>query len=217
METIVGRGGNQAINLSNADVAAVHCAILKTKTGYNVYPTNVAPTFINGKRLFELDEEFKGNEKITVGNYTGTIEDLYKQADFSGMIDWGIMSERIPDADAARMFNNVTVKGYIEDQKEALLLWDNVDACQAYYLIEEGNLRKAQELLYEAGDELYEAQDGSVRLKTSYAALLVLLSWLYIKAGRNDVAAKARAGAQQLIGAGAQCSPKVLSLLKNRD
>lgn len=217
MDTIVGRGGNQAVDLSAAGVAAVHCVISKTERGYNVYPANVAPTFIDGKRLFVLDEEFRGNEKISVGNYTGTVEDLYRQMDFSGIIDWGTMTERMPDADAARMFNKVTVKEYIEDKKEALFLWDNAAACQAYYLIENGKLRNAQELLYEAGDELYEAQDGSVRLKTAYASLLVLLSWLYIKAGRKDVAAVAKSGAQQLIGAGAQCSTKVLNLLKTLD
>ena len=217
MDTIVGRGGNQAVDLSSAGVAAVHCVISKTKTGYNVYPTNVAPTIIDGKRLFELDEEFRGSERISVGNYTGTVENLYGKSDFSGIIDWGTMAERMPDADAARMFNNVTVKEYIEDKKEALFLWDNAAACQAYYLIENGKLRNAQELLYEAGDELYEAQDGSVRLKTAYASLLVLLSWLYIKAGRKDVAVVAKNGAQQLIGAGAQCSTKVLNLLKTLD
>ncbi|MBD5208231.1 MAG: FHA domain-containing protein [Bacteroidales bacterium] len=219
MDTIVGRGGNQAINLSESGAASAHCVISRTESGYNVYPINVAPTFVDGSRIFEMDDEFDGKSKISVGNFTGTIEDLYRQADFSGITDWGTMSERMPDADAARMFNNITVKEYIEDNdnKEALFLWDNAAACQAYYLIEAGKLRKAQELLYEAGDELYEAQDGSVRLKTAYASLLVLLAWLYVKAGRKDVAIVAKNGAQQLIGAGAQCSARVSNLLKTLD
>lgn len=128
--------------------------------------------------------------------------------------DWGAASRHIPDAAAAEVFNSVSVWEYRVGQEGELdeFLWNNVAACQANYLIDEGKLRKAQELLYEAGDSLYAMQDGSTVRKGAYASLLVALAKLYIAAGREDVAREALAGASRVFASGVQCSPEVKAL-----
>ena len=221
MDIIVGRGGNQAADLSGAGVAPAHCIISSDGTYYTVKPISVSPTFVDGERVWNTGGgTFAAESKITVGKVTAPITEIVKPMDVSGITDWGIASRRMKDTNAAGAFLDITVYEYFDSDEENggadyVFLWDNIAACKAFHLIDEGKLRTAQELLYEAGDDLYAAQDGSMRLKGAYASVLVLLGKLYIAAGREDVAREALDGARKVFSAGVECSEEVKTLLNS--
>lgn len=221
MDIIVGRGGNQAADLSGAGVAPAHCIISSDGTYYTVKPISVSPTFVDGERVWNTGgETFAAESKITVGKVTAPITEIVKPMDVSEITDWGIASRRMKDTNAAGAFLDITVYEYFDSDEENggadyVFLWDNIAACKAFHLIDEGKLRTAQELLYEAGDDLYAAQDGSMRLKGAYASVLVLLGKLYIAAGREDVAREALDGARKVFSAGVECSEEVKTLLNS--
>lgn len=216
MDIFVGRGGNQRIPLGHDGIAPLHCLIEREEDNvYKVTPTSVMPTLLDGERAFGT-EYVDGTTEITLGDgNTYPITELAEPLDASTLTDWGAASRHIPDAAAAEVFNSVSVWEYRVSQEGELdeFLWNNVAACQANYLIDEGKLRKAQELLYEAGDSLYAMQDGSTVRKEAYASLLVALAKLYIAAGREDVAREALDGASRVFASGVECSPEVKALL----
>lgn len=215
MDIFVGRGGNQRIPLGHDGIAPLHCLIEREEDNvYKVTPTSVMPTLLDGERAFGT-EYVDGTTEITLGEgNTYPITELAEPLDASALTDWGVASRHIPDAAAAEVFSSVSVWEYRVGQEGELdeFLWNNVAACQANYLIDEGKLRKAQELLYEAGDSLYAMQDGSTLRKGAYASLLVVLAKLYIAARREDVAREALAGAQRVFASGVECSPEVKAL-----
>lgn len=221
MDIIVGRGGNQAADLSEAGVAPAHCLISSDGTYYTVKPASVSPTLVDGERVWNTGgETFTGDSKITVGEFSAPITELAKPMDVAEISDWGVASRRLKDTNAAGAFLDITVYEYFDSDEENggadyVFLWDNIAACKAFQLIDEGKLRAAQELLYEAGDDLYAAQDGSMKLKGAYASVLVLLGKLYIAAGREDVARVALAGARKVFAAGVECSEEVKTLLNS--
>lgn len=221
MDIIVGRGGNQAADLSGAGVAPAHCVISKDGEYYRVKPASVAPTLVNGERVwYPNGETFTADSVITVGTHSSTLTELAKPMDVAAVTDWGVASRRLKDLNAAEAFLSITVFEYYDNDTENggqdfIFLWDNVAACKALRLIEEGKLPAAQELLYEAGDDLYAAQDGSMKLKGAYASLLVVLGKLYIVAGRDDVARLALDGARKVFASGVECSEEVTSLLNS--
>ena len=61
--------------------------------------------------------------------------------------------------------------------------------------MDEGKYWEAQNLIYEAGDTLYDMQDGSDVLQGVYATILVVCAQLYLKVGRLDVGLEAINGA----------------------
>ena len=61
--------------------------------------------------------------------------------------------------------------------------------------MDEGKYWEAQNLIYEAGDTLYDMQDGSDILQGIYATMLVVCTRLYLKVGRLDVGLEAINGA----------------------
>lgn len=216
MDIFVGRGGNQKIALTDKNVAPVQCRIEKESDDvFIVTPTSVMPTLLDGERTFGA-EYVDGTTVITLADGKGfPITELTKPLDASSFTDWGVTSRHLPDAIAAQAFNDIAIWEYPVNDNGDIdeFLWNNVAACQANYLIDESKLRKAQELLYEAGDSLYAAQDGSMRLKRAYASLLVVLGKLYIAAGRDDVAAQALDGARRVFLSGVECSEEVKALL----
>lgn len=217
MDIFAGRGGNQKLPLKNIGIAPLHCLIeCEEDNVYKVTPTSVMPTFIDGERIFETTY-VDGDTTVSLGKDNDyNIEELRKHIEASDFSDWGLVSRHIPDAVSAEAFNSVVVWEYpVNDGELNEFLWNNVATCQANYMIDEGKLRKAQELLYEAGDSLYAMQDGSPRLKTAYAALLVVLGKLYKAAGREDVAAQALEGARRVFASGLECSEEVTVLLKS--
>lgn len=218
MDIFVGRGGNQRIPLGHDGIAPLHCRIEREEENvYKVTPTSVMPTLLDGERAFGT-EYVDGTTEITLGEgNTYPITELAEPLDASALTDWGVASRRLKDTDSAGAFLDITVYEYFDGDEENggadyVFLWDNIAACKALRFIDEGKLRAAQELLYEAGDDLYAAQDGSMKLKGAYASLLVVLAKLYIAARREDVAREALAGAQRVFASGVECSPEVKAL-----
>lgn len=217
MDIFAGRGGNQKVPLTSKEIAPLHCMIeCEDDNVYKVTPTSVMPTFIDGERIFGATY-VDGDTTVSLGKGNDyRIADLRKHIDASDFSDWGFVSRHIPDTVSAEAFNSVAVWEYpVNDGELNEFLWNNVTACQANYLIDEGRLRKAQELLYEAGDSLYAMQDGTPGLKAAYAALLVVLGKLYKAAGRGDVAAQALDSARRVLASAPECSTEVTELLNS--
>lgn len=218
MDIFAGRGGNQKTPLNFNGIAPLHCMIVREEDNvYKVTPTSVMPTLIDGERIFGT-EYVDGTTEIGLGEgISYPITELINPLDPTTFTDWGFASRHIPDAAAAEAFNNVTIWEYSLDTEGTLdeFLWDNVAACQANYLIDDRKLRKAQELLYEAGDSLYAMQDGSAQRKGAYASLLVVLGKLYVAAGRDDVARQAIDGARKVFSSGVESSEEVKTLLNS--
>ena len=68
----------------------------------------------------------------------------------------------------------------------------------AYYMTDENKFREAQNLVYEAGDILYDMQDGSELLQGIYASILTVCARLYLHVDRLDVAKEAILGAADI-------------------
>lgn len=217
MDIFAGRGGNQQIPLTDKSIAPLHCLIQHDRDNvYTVTPTSVQPTLLDGERIFEPVYVEDSAELILADGVAYPLSELVKPLDVKQFTDWGMVSRHIPDASAAKVFNKATIYEYpVNGDEVDKFLRDNVAACHANYLIDEGRLRAAQELLYEAGDSLYAMQDGSPRLKGAYASLLVVLGKLYLKAGRDDVAAQALSGARKVFASGTGCSEEVTALLNS--
>lgn len=217
MDIYIGRGGNQAADLTTAGVAPLHCIINEEDDDYKVTPMNVLPTLADGERIGH-EAWVSADTMLTVGNITLPITELAKTADLTEWSDWGVARRRLCDFNAAFIFNKGTVGEYYIDEEESggteyILLWGYSACCMAYYMIEQGQMRKAQELIYEAGDDLYALQDGSPRFKIAYAGVLALLAWFYVKIDRLDVAREALNGAKQIIGPGIKVSPEITDII----
>ena len=70
-----------------------------------------------------------------------------------------------------------------------------VKSAMAYYMTDENKFREAQNLVYEAGDILYDMQDGSELLQGIYASILTVCARLYLHVDRLDVARETILGA----------------------
>ena len=62
-------------------------------------------------------------------------------------------------------------------------------------MTDENKFREAQNLVYEAGDILYDMQDGSELLQGIYASILTVCARLYLHVDRLDVARETILGA----------------------
>lgn len=218
MNILIGRGGNQKQKITDPSVATCHCIIRESDMAgeYEIEPLNVKPTYVDGRRIFDK-KLVDGNNVITVGNtIDAKVKDLVAESfDILSIDDWGVATRRFDTALAAEVFHRLCIDEYRNaDGNADIAAESSIAACRAYRLIEAGKLRAAQELIYEAGDKLYGALDSSERKNNAYAAILVLLSHLYEKAGRGDVAKVARDGALTMIKGGAKCSPEVMEYLK---
>lgn len=207
MDTYIGRGGNQLSHIFDKSVAPIHCCISDEGDDYfSIIPLNYRPTFINGRRI-SCPETVEGDDIIKIGDsFEKSVAEAYAERfDPHVMTDWGLAAERCGDWNAAEGFNNVTMGEYEDyDFMDAVLM-----CAEAYYLMQMGKLRMAQERLYEAGDEIYRQQDGSALKYGAYAGVFGLLAELYIRAGRRDVAQQALNGAEQMLSMGAECSSLV--------
>ena len=213
MHIIIGRGGNQKQKITDPKIATCHCIIWGTDTPgeYEIEPLNVKPTLVDGRRIF-TKVPADGNTRITLGDtFDAKVKDIVKEMfDLHSITDWGVAADRFATALSVEVFQQFCWREYADD----IAADNSIMLCKAFRLIEDGRLRAAQELLYEAGDALYENQDGSDRMRDAYAAALVLAALLYDRIGRSDAAQEARNGARSMIASGATCSPFVMEYIK---
>lgn len=187
MNILIGKGGNQSIPITDESVSRVHCKIELLDGGF-IAVTNLSTsgTWVNGNKiskrtLVQLTDELRLGQR-----FTAKVSDLIETEDYSAYTCHQVVSRKYTTAASLQVFLSTTSQG-LSGQLAAYVL-PVVKSTLAYFYIDEGRYREAQDLIYEAGDELYAMQDGSSSLQGIYATMLVICSRLYKEAGILDKA-----------------------------
>lgn len=211
---LIGTGGNQKNKINDPGVAPCHCIIVPDEDGiFIVEPTNFRPTFIEDERI-SGDSVVTPDTNIRLGDFfSGKIKDLIQPFDIASLKDWGLATQRFDSLTDLDVFQ-LTVDLCYPDEDLNIINLSSLKLCRAYYLIEEEKFREAQILIYESGDELYAAQDGSDELKSSYLSSMVLLYYFYQKIQMDDLGQTTLDRCKIMIDMGIACSSTVLDFLK---
>lgn len=197
MEILVGKGGNQSLPITDESVSKIHCKIEILDSG-RIVVTNISPsgTFVNGNRIIKRTIITPDDELRLGTAFSVKVSELIEQEDFSRYTTYQVVCEKYVTMRDLQIYLSTAV------QRNAGAMPDYVmpvfRSALAYYKMEEGYWREAQDLLYESGDALYAMQDGSVLLQGVYATVLMLVAQLYQKVGRIDVALTAINGAKNI-------------------
>ncbi len=194
MDILVGRGGNQSMPITDETVSRIHCKIEVMETGH-IAVTNLstAGTLLNGSKLVKRTLA-KPDDTLQLGTrYKTTIKDLIEKEDYSAYTCHQIVRRKYHSSRELQVFLS-TSSQRAADQLTSYAI-PVAKSAQAYYLMDEGKYWEAQNLIYEAGDTIYDMQDGSDILQGIYATMLVVCARLYLKVGRLDVGLEAINGA----------------------
>ena len=194
MDILVGRGGNQSMPITDETVSRIHCKIEVLDSGY-IAVTNLstAGTLLNGQKLIKRTLAKKSDILQLGQNFQATINDLIEKEDYSAYTCHQVVQRKYPSSRELQVFLS-TSSQRASDQLTNYAI-PVAKSAQACYLMDEGKYWEAQNLIYEAGDALYDLQDGSDILQGIYATLLVVCARLYMKVGRLDVGLDAINGA----------------------
>ena len=187
MEVLVGTGGNQSIPINDPGVSRVHCKIEVLETGHiSIVNLSAAGTYLNGSRVVKRTLA-KMDDTIQLGhNFTAKVRDLIEKEDYSLYTCHQVVRSKFKDSDAIKVFLDLSANR--AGEKMANYTMPVVKSALSYYYIDEGKYRSAQELIYEAGDEIYAMQDGSLLLQGIYATILAVCARLYLEVGRYVLA-----------------------------
>jgi hypothetical protein len=194
MEILVGKGGNQSMPIADEQVSRIHCKIEVMDSGH-IAVTNLSAggTWLNGTRLVKRTL-VKPQDTLRLGpTFTATIEQLTVTTDYDTYTCHQAVLRKYPTARELQVFINTSAKH--ADSQMAPYVMPVVKSAMAFCLIEEGKYWEAQSLIYEAGDTLYDLQDGSELLQGIYASMLTVCARLYVAVHRLDVALEAINGA----------------------
>ena len=194
MEILVGRSGTQSMPITDEQVSRVHCKIEVMGSGH-IAVTNLSAggTWLNGTRLVKRTL-VKPQDTLRLGpTFTATVEQLTATADYNTYTCHQAVLRKYPTTRELQGFINISVKRV--DSQMAPYVMSVVKSAMAYCLIDEGKYWEAQSLIYEAGDTLYDLQDGSELLQGIYASMLTVCARLYMAVHRLDVAQEAINGA----------------------
>ena len=194
MEILVGRGGNQSTLITDETVSRIHCKIEVMDSGF-IAVTNLstAGTLLNGSRLVKRTL-VEPNDVLQLGpRFKTTVKELIEKEDYSAYTCHQIVRRKYPSSRELQVFLS-TSSQRAADQLTSYAI-PAAKSAQAYHLMEEGKYWEAQNLIYEAGDTLYDMQDGSDILQGIYASMLTVCARLYLKVGRLDVALESINGA----------------------
>lgn len=211
---LIGTGGNQKNKITDPGVAPCHCVIIPDDNNiFIVEPTNYRPTFIEDERI-SGDTVVTPDTNIRLGEFFSCkIKDLIQPFDIGSLKDWGIATQRFNSLTNLDVFQ-LPVDLCYPDEDLNIINLSSLKLCRAYFLIEEERFREAQILIYETGDELYAAQDGSDPLKNAYLSSMILVYFLYKRAGLEKMREIARNRSLMMINSGLSCSQNVMDLLK---
>ena len=187
MEILVGRGGNQSIPIADEQVSRIHCKIEVMDSGH-IAVTNLSAggTLLNGVRLVKRTL-VKPEDTLQLGpSFTATVEELIKATDYDTYTCHQVVLRKYPTARELQVFINTSAQR--TDSQLPPYVMPVVKSAMAYCLIDEGKYWEAQSLIYEAGDTLYDLQDGSELLQGIYASMLAVCARLYVAVNRLDVA-----------------------------
>lgn len=194
MDILVGRGGNQSMPIIDETVSRIHCKIEVLDNGY-IAVTNLstAGTMLNGQKLVKRTLAKKSDILQLGQNFQASICDLIEKEDYSAYTCHQVVQRKYPSSRELQVFLS-TSSQRASDQLTNYAI-PVAKSAQACYLMDEGKYWEAQNLIYEAGDTIYDMQDGSDVLQGVYASMLVVCARLYLKVGRLDVGLEAINGA----------------------
>ena len=194
MDILVGRGGNQSMPIIDETVSRIHCKIEVLDNGY-IAVTNLstAGTMLNGQKLVKRTL-VKKNDILQLGpRFQASVSDLIEKENYSAYTCHQVVQRKYPSSRELQVFLS-TSSQRASDQLTNYAI-PVAKSAQACYLMDEGKYWEAQNLIYEAGDTLFDMQDGSDVLQGVYASMLVVCARLYLKVGRLDVGLEAINGA----------------------
>lgn len=187
MDILVGRGGNQGMIIDDESVSKIHCKIEVLDSG-RMALTNLSAkgTWLNGIKLIKRTL-VKPDDELRLGpTFTVHVRDLLTQENFNAYTNYLYVADRYKSKGDLEAFINTAAKRSAGNMPDYVM--PVTKSTLAYYNIQEDKLYDAQMLLYEAGDQLYEMQDGSELLQGIYASILDLVGKLYVEVGKYDEA-----------------------------
>lgn len=187
MEILVGRGGNQSMPITDEQVSRIHCKIEVMDSGFiAVSNLSSAGTWLNDIPLVKRTI-VKPSDTIRLGpSFTATVEQLIATTDYSDFICYQAVLRKYPTARELQVFINTSSQH--SDSQMPPYVMPVVKSAMAYCLIRESRYWEAQNYIYEAGDTIYDMQDGSELLQGIYASMLTVCARLYVAVQRLDVA-----------------------------
>lgn len=194
MEVLVGKGGNQSMPITDETVSRIHCKIEVLDSGF-IAVTNLSAsgTFLNGQKLVKRTL-VKREDELQLGvRFKATIHELIDSVNYETFTWHQVVRDKYLTSNALQAFISTSAQK-VNDQLPCYFM-PVVKSAMAYYMIDENKFREAQSLIYEAGDMLYDMQDGSDLLQGVYATILVVCARLYLKVGRLDAGLDAVNGA----------------------
>jgi tetratricopeptide (TPR) repeat protein len=194
MDILVGRGGNQSMPITDETVSRIHCKIEVMESGH-IAVTNLstAGTLLNGDRLVKRTL-VQPSDTLQLGSrFQATVRELIEKEDYSAYTCHQVVRKKYPSSRELQVFLSTSAQR-AADQLTSYAI-PVAKSAQAYYLMDEGKYWEAQNLIYEAGDTIYDMQDGSELMQGIYASMLCVCARLYMKVGRFDVAQQAINGA----------------------
>lgn len=194
MEILVGKGGNQSMPIMDDTVSRVHCKIEVLDSGF-IAVTNLSAsgTYLNGVKLLKRTLA-KREDTLQLGpSFTATINELIESEDYSKYTCHQVVSRKYRSSRDLQVFLSMSSQRASVDMPSYCI--PVAKSAQACYLMDEKKYRDAQILIYEAGDALYDMQDGSTLLQAVYATILTVCARLYFKVGMLDVAQESITGA----------------------
>lgn len=194
MEILVGRGGNQSMPITDEQVSRIHCKIEVMDSGHiSVTNLSAGGTWLNGTRLVKRTL-VKPQDMLRLGpSFTATVEQLTATTDYDAYTCHQVVLRKYPTARELQVFINTSAQR--AESQMAPYVMPVVKSAMACCLIDEGKYWEAQGLIYEAGDTLYDLQDGSDLLQGIYASILTVCARLYKAVNRLDAAREAIKGA----------------------
>lgn len=197
MEFLVGRGGNQSMPITDEQVSRIHCKIEVMDSGH-IAVTNLSAggTLLNGVRLVKRTL-VKPEDILQLGpSFTATVGQLIKENDYDAYTCHQVVLRKYPTARELQVFINTSSQR--ANIQMAPYVMPVVKSAMAFCLIDEGKYWEAQNIIYEAGDAIYDLQDGSELLQGIYASMLAVCARLYLAVNRLDVAKETILGAASI-------------------
>lgn len=194
MDILVGKGGNQSMPITDETVSRIHCKIEVLDSGY-IAVTNLSAsgTFLNGQKLVKRTL-VKREDELQLGvRFKATIRELLDNVNYETFTWHQVVRDKYLTSNALQAFISTSALK-VNDQLSCYFM-PVVKSAMAYYMIDENKFREAQNLIYEAGDMLYDMQDGSELLQGIYASVLTVCARLYQQVNRLDEAKEAILGA----------------------
>lgn len=194
MEVLVGKGGNQSMPITDETVSRIHCKIEVLDSGF-IAVTNLSAsgTFLNGQKLVKRTL-VKREDELQLGvRFKATIHELLDSVNYETFTWHQVVRDKYLTSNALQAFISTSAQK-VNDQLPCYFM-PVVKSAMAYYMTDEKKYREAQSLIYEAGDMLYDMQDGSELLQGIYASVLTVCARLYLHVDRLDVGLEAINGA----------------------